>query len=131
MRRILAACLLATPLILSASAFAIEPKDANASAVSQSRQLSTGVEEAKVVFAPSLNIASNAYAQMLPQNAAFVLKLKVDEKGAPQDVQIVKSENAHLDGSMVDYVRQMRFAPAKLDNQAVALDMKLTVVVQH
>jgi len=25
----------------------------------------------------------------------------------------------------------MRFAPAKLDNQAVALDMKLTVVVQH
>ena len=131
MRRILSACLLATPLLLPAAAFAIEPTTANAPLSSNARPVSTGVEEAKIVYSPGLHIASDYYSKLLPQNAEFVLKLKVDAQGNPQDVQVVKSQNAHLDERLLEYVRQCRFAPAKLDNQAVPLSMNLTVVVQQ
>jgi TonB family protein len=127
MRRILAASVLLSPLFLSAAALASQPAtDAPAS----TRPLSTGVKPARVLSAPNVDL-SPAAADTLPYNAEVVLKLNVDENGQAQDVEVVKSPSKYLDAPVAAAVRQARFRPATLDNQPVASDMTLTVVVQH
>jgi len=67
----------------------------------------------------------------LPFDAEVVLKLNVDQNGKAQDVQVIKSPNHYLDGPVATAVRQFKFEPATLDNQPVAADLTLTVVLAH
>jgi TonB family protein len=67
----------------------------------------------------------------LPPSTEVVLTLNVDASGQPQDVQVVKSPNHILDQPVSAAIRQTRFRPAMLDNQPVATDLTLTVVVQQ
>ena len=127
MRRIIAATLLMSPLFLSAAALASQPlTDAPAS----TRPLSTGVVAAQVISTPKIEL-SPAAAEIMPADAEVVLKLNVDEKGLATNVQVLKSPTKYLDGPVADAVRQIRFRPATLDNQAVSSDMTLTVVVKQ
>jgi TonB family protein len=125
MRRILAATVLISPLFLSAAALASQsPSDA----VASTRPLSTGVTPVQIVYTPRIELSPAAAETTVP-NAEVVLKLNVDENGQPQDVQVVKSPNQFLDEPVSAAIRQARFRPAKLDNQPVATDLTLTVVV--
>jgi TonB family protein len=127
MRRILAATILISPLFLSAAALASQSAS---DAVATTRPLSTGVTPVQVVYTPRIELSPSA-AETMPANAEVVLKLNVDADGQPQDVQVVKSPNHFLDEPVSAAIRQARFRPAKLDNQAVATDLTLTVVVQQ
>ena len=127
MRRIIAATILMSPLFLSAAALASQPlTDAPAS----TRPLSTGVVAAQIISTPRIDLTPAAYETM-PYEAEVVLKLNVDEKGLANNVQVLKSPTRYLDGPVADAVRQIRFRPATLDNQAVSSDMTLTVVVKQ
>jgi TonB family protein len=125
MRRILAATVLISPLFLSAAALASQSAS---DAVASTRPLSTGVTPVQVVYTPRIELSSMAAETVLP-NAEVVLKLNVDENGQPQNVQVVKSHNQFLDEPVSAAIRLARFRPAKLDNQPVATDLTLTVVV--
>ncbi|HUD14453.1 MAG TPA: TonB family protein [Terracidiphilus sp.] len=125
MRRILATTVLISPLFLSAAALASQSAS---DAVASTRPLSTGVTPIQVVYTPRIELSSMAAETVLP-NAEVVLKLNVDENGQPQNVQVVKSPNQFLDEPVSAAIRQARFRPAKLDNQPVATDLTLTVVV--
>jgi TonB family protein len=127
MRRILAATVLISPLFLSAAALASQsPSDA----VASTRPRSTGVTPVRVLYTPRIDL-SPTVVEAIPANAQVVLKLSVDENGQPQDVQVVKSPNRFLDEPVSAAIRQARFRPAKLDNQPVATDLTLTVVVEQ
>jgi|SRR5580658_41840 TonB family protein len=125
MRRILAATLLISPLFLSAAAFASQTD-----AAAPTRPLSTGVTPVQILYTPRIDL-SPAAAGTIPANAEVVLKLNVDENGQPQGVEVVKSPNHYLDEPVSAAIRQARFRPAKLDNQPVATDVTLTVVVEQ
>jgi TonB family protein len=129
MRRILAASILLSPLFISAAALASQPVTDD-TASTPTRPLSTGVKPAHVISTANVDLTPAAI-ETLPYGAEVVLKLNVDEKGQPQDIQVVKSPSHYLDGPVADAVKQYRFSPASLDNQPVVTPMTLTVVVQH
>jgi TonB family protein len=129
MRRILAASILLSPLFISAAALASQPVTDD-TASTPTRPLSTGIKPAHVISTTDVNLTPAAL-ETLPYGAEVVLKLNVDEKGQPQDIQVVKSPSHYLDGPVADAVREYRFRPATLDNQPVKTPMTLTVEVQH
>lgn len=129
MRRILTASVLAAPLFLATAAFASSPaEDATLSA--QPRAVSTGVTEPQLLHSASV-IVSPELAGALPADSRVVLKLNVDENGAAQAVQVIKSVNPELNKRVIDAVRQFRWQPATLDKQAVPVALTLNVLVQH
>jgi len=129
MRRILAASLLLSPLFLSAAAVASQPvKDASAS--TQDRPVSTGVIAPNLIHTTDIMVSSDL-ASTFQDDSKFVLKFNLDEQGKPEDIQIINSTNPTLDSEVVDAVRQFRWRPAKLDNQPVATDMVLNVLVKR
>jgi len=127
MRRILAVSVLLTPLFISAAALASQPVT-DASATTSTRPLSTGVKPARVVYSTNVNL-TQAAVETLPFNAEVVLKMNVDENGTAQNVQVIQSPNHFLDVPVATAVRQFKFQPATLDNQPVAADLTLTVVL--
>jgi len=129
LRRILAASVLLTPLFLSAAALASQPVT-DASASTATRPVSTGVKPARLLHSTNVDLTPTA-AETLPFDAEVVLKLNVDENGNAQNVQVIKSPSPVLDAPVAAAVRQFRFRPATLDNQPVATDLTLTVVVAH
>ena len=129
MRRILAASFLVSPLFLTAAAYATQPVT-DAPASTPAHAVSTGVVPAHVLYSPNIDLTPSA-ALLLPYDAQVVLTLNVNEKGQPEDIQVVKSPSHDLDAAVSAAVRQSRFRPATLDNQPMAAPMNLTVVVQH
>ena len=126
MRPTLIASLVLSPLFITAAAFASTPaSDAPASA--PTRQISTGVTPVQVIYSPDVQLSS---AVEVPQDAAVVLQLSVDENGQPHDIKVVKAFSQELEQPVLDAVSKFRFRPAKLDNQAVAMPLNLTVLVQ-
>lgn len=126
MRPTLFASLLLSPLFITAAATASTPaSDAPASA--STRQVSTGVTPAQVIYSPNVQLSS---AVEVPQDAAVVLQLNVDENGQPRDIKVVKAFSQELEQPVLDAVSKFRFRPAKLDNQAIAMPLNLTVLVQ-
>ncbi len=129
MRRILAISILLSPLVFSTAARATPPaSDEIASATT--RPLSTGVKPAHVLSTANPELGSIA-SDSLIANTQVVLTVNVDQNGQPQDVQVVKSPNPLLDEPVAAAVRQFRFSPAILDNQPVASDMTLKIIVQR
>lgn len=129
MRRILAATLLLSPLFLPAAAVASSPvKDASAS--TPTRPVSTGVVAPTLVRSTDV-IVSPDLVQSIRGDSTVVLEVNLDQQGKTGDIQVVKSLNPILDKDVVEAVRQFRWLPAKLDNQAIPTDLMLNVVVQH
>jgi TonB family protein len=76
-------------------------------------------------------MVSTDLAATLQDDSKVVLKLNLDEQGKAGDIQVINSTNPTLDSEVVDAVRQFRWRPAKLDNQPVATDLVLSVVVKR
>ncbi len=129
MRRILAASLLLSPLFLPAAAVASTPA-ADASASTLVRPASSGLTSPRILRTANVHIAPD-FAQAIPALSEVVLKLTVDEKGKAQEVRVIKSASPLLDDRVVQAVQQFRWRPAKLDKQAIPMDMTLNVEVQR
>ena len=130
MRRILAASLLLSPLFLPAAAVASQPVKDDASATTQVRPISTGVTEPSLIHTTDI-IVSPDLAIPFFDESKVVLKLNVDEQGKPADIQVIQSFNPTLNADVIDAVRQFRWRPAKLDNQAVSTALTLNVLVKR
>ena len=129
MRRILAASLLLSPMVFTASAIASQPTTGDAAASTPVVRISTGVTVPQLLQSNTVVIPGDAFDNVIPQPAEVSLTLNVDETGKPQDIQVVKSVNKDLDASVVEAVRKLQWRPGKLDNQAIPVDMTLDVNV--
>jgi len=129
MRRILIASLLLSPVLFVAPAVASQP-GTDAVAATHALRVSTGVTAPEIIRSTRIEISDNPIVRSLPNDEKVVLSLNVDTHGRPNDIQVMKSVNADLDASVVSAVRQFKFAPATLDNQAISMDINLIVDVQ-
>jgi TonB family protein len=94
---------------------------------SQPLRISTGVVWPKLISEPNFKVSS---ADFMGRNLAteqVIVSFTVDESGKPQNVHLAKSVNPVVDERVLKAVRQYRYAPATLDNQKVAADIKLEV----
>jgi TonB family protein len=61
----------------------------------------------------------------------MVVSFRVDEKGAPQNIHLVKSVSPTVDGRVMAAVSQYRFVPGTLDDQNVPVDVNLVINFQQ
>ncbi len=127
MSRMFAASLLLSMLTLSAAAKASTPAD-DATAPTPVR-VSTGVTAPVMLGTPVLTMPAGLSMELLPEGAKVGLALTINEKGEPENIQVVKSYSPFVDGRVVETVSQMHFRPGKIDNQPTAVDMNLVVNV--
>jgi TonB family protein len=130
MRPILSASLLLSPMLFAASAVASQPKT-DAPAATQGVRVSTGITVPAILDSANIRIPANTLDRTLASEAKVVLALNVDEKGNAQNVRILQSANPDLDARVVAAVRQSHFRPAKLDHQAIPVDLNLIINVQR
>lgn len=130
MRRIIAASLLLSPLFIPAAAVASQPVKDDASASTQVRPVSTGVTAPSLVHTTDIIVPEGLNSRLL-DDSMVVLKLNVDEQGKPEDIQVVNTANPTLGADVVDAVRQFRWRPGMLDNQPIATDLTLNVLVKR
>jgi TonB family protein len=127
MRRILVASLLLPSLFLPAAAKASTPVD-DATAPTPVR-ISTGIIAPVLLSSPVLSLPVGFSFDLIPADAQVQLSLTVDEKGQPQNIQVVKSCSPFIDARVIETVSQFHFRPGTIDNQPTAVDLNLTVNV--
>ncbi len=108
-----------------ASESAVAP--ASDAPVAHARRVSTGVTAPKLIAGPQVHVAVSDFPLQTVTGQSAVVAFRVDEKGIPQDVRLVKSVSQAVDSRILAAVREYRFEPAKLDDQSVAMDVNLNV----
>lgn len=96
----------------------------------QPRRISTGVTGPKLLSEPTVNVITADFPTEDLASQHMVVSFRVDEKGTPVNVRLLKSVNQTVDNKVLEAVRQYRFAPATLDEQAVPMDVNLVVNFQ-
>jgi TonB family protein len=94
------------------------------------RRISTGVIAPKLISEPELRLATTDFPTADLATEHMEVSFKVDANGTPQNVHLVKSAGQVVDQRVLEAVRQYRFAPATLDDQAVAMDVNLIINFQ-
>jgi TonB family protein len=128
MRRILASIVLSSITLTAAAATGKPANDADSTSV---RPVSTGVTAPQLVYSTRINIPSSDLPAAFFNNARVVLKFNLDKTGTPQGIQVIQPLSQAIDARVVDAVRKFRWSPAVLNNQTVAIEMNLVVVVQR
>jgi hypothetical protein len=133
MRRVLIASLLSSFALTAAAATSKPLNDASAStpASTDVRPVSTGVTGPQLVYSTKIEIPAEEVPDAFPNPAKVILKISLDQTGSPTAIKIVRPLTQSIDARVVEAVRQFRWSPAVLDNQAIAADMNLIVVVQR
>ncbi len=126
MRRILVTSLLLPSLFFPAAAIASQPVDV-ASASTKQVQVSSGVIAPKLLDSPKVSIPENYTKGTIPADAQVVVALVVDPNGHAQDIRVVKTFSQLWDASVMDAVRQLHFSAGRMNGNAVATPMTLTV----
>ena len=126
MRRILSLSLLASPLLFTAAAVAAPAAAANANPAQV--RISTGVTAPRVISAPEIKIPETLRA-VLTNEPTYKVKLTVTADGKVENAHIISSANHYLDSTVLATVAGYQWAPATLDDQKVAMDVTLDVVV--
>jgi TonB family protein len=67
----------------------------------------------------------------VPPDSEVGLSLKVDTNGKAEDVKVIKGSNPYWDARVVDAIQKSHFRPGTIDNQAIPMDVNLTVVIAH
>jgi len=127
MRRILVASLMLSSLSLPAAAKASTPVD-DATAPTPVR-ISTGVTQPVLIGSPVLSLPQGLAFDMIPSGAQVELSLTVNEKGEPENIQVVKSFSPFIDARVIETVSRFHYRPGTVDNQPTAVDLNLTVNV--
>lgn len=91
------------------------------------RRISTGVTAPKLISNPVVHVALTDFPVENLTNEHVIVGFRVDEKGVPQNVHLLQSVNQAVDARILAAVREYRFEPAKLDEQNVAMDVRLNV----
>ncbi|ERR1039458_3550723 len=125
MRRILATSTLLSSLILPAAAFASTPVD-DATAPTPIH-VSSGVTQPVLVNSAYLDIPQGYSIDAIPADAQVGLAVTINEKGEPENIQVVKSYSKFWDARVVSTVRQFHFKPATVDGEPTPVDMNLTI----
>lgn len=118
----LAPALMAVPAVASAT-----KTDAT---TTQNLRISTGVA-APVLESSAIQIPPGMLSHAFIGEATVVVSLYVDEKGHAESVRVVKSAGQDIDDRVVAGVLHSKFRPARLDNNAIPLEMSLVVRVQR
>ena len=117
-----------SPHALSAAAAA--PPATDITATTRPRRISTGVVAPKLIKGANIEVATSDFATEDLSNQYVVVRLHLDESGTPQNAEILKPVNPTVDSRVLAAVRQYRFSPATLDEQAVPLELDLRVNFQ-
>ena len=88
----------------------------------QTYHIGGGVSAPKVVYAPAAE-----YPKGEKRQGIVVVSLIVDEKGQPQQVQVVHSFASAFDQSAMQAVQQYRFKPGMLQGKPVAVKVHIEV----
>ena len=118
------------PNALTAAAAPAQPIT-DASATAKEIRISTGVTEPKLLKFPSIALSTADFHRQAVGSQKLVLHFQVDEKGVPQNIEVVKSVNQEVDSRMLSAVREYRYEPAKLDGQVVSSDLNLIVSFEN
>jgi TonB family protein len=128
MRRALLATLLSSFTLIAAASPITQMTDASAST---SRPISTGVTSPRLVSTTRVNIPAGVMPAAVGSSTKVVLKVSLDATGSPSSVQVLRSSTPEIDERVVNAVRQFRWTPAVLNNQAIPDELTLTVEVQR
>jgi hypothetical protein len=133
MRRILVTTLLSSFALTAAAATAKPANDASASTpgLSDVRPVSTGVTAPQLVYSTKIELPAEEIPDAFPNPARVVLRLNLDRTGSPNSIQVVQPLTQPIDARVVEAVRQFRWSPAVLDNQAIPASVNLIVMVQR
>jgi TonB family protein len=93
-------------------------------------RVSTGVTPPQILEQSTIQTNRVGFATVL-SGAEIDVKLTVDEKGQPQNVSVVKPVNEAFDAAVISALKQYKFKPAMLDNQPVAMDMNIHVILER
>jgi len=91
------------------------------------RPVSSGVVGPKLITGPAITVATSDFAPRDLASQYVIVHLRVDETGAPHQVEIMKTVNPTVDSRVLAAVRGYRFEPATLDQQAVPMDLDLRI----
>ncbi len=130
MRNLFVAGLLLSPMLLTSAAVASSPKT-DATVATQNRRITTGVSTPEMIDPNSIHVSIADLGHFVPSEGQVVLSLKVDEKGNASHVQVVRPLTPEVNARLVSEVSKAHFRPAKLDNEAVAVDMNLVITVRR
>ncbi len=127
MRPILASTLMLSSMFLTAAAHASTTAD-DATAPTPEVRVSTGVTAPKLARSQSPSKCRTAFPRaFIPADSKLELSFTVDSKGQAENVKVTKSVSPYWDARVVEAVQKSHFKPAKLDDQAVSMDMNLIV----
>ncbi len=90
-------------------------------------RVSTGVIAPKLISEPTVDLSSSGFTSQALASREMVVRLQLDKSGTPQDVQIVKAINPEVDARVITALRQYRFEPAKLNDEAVPMSLDLAI----
>lgn len=91
------------------------------------RRVTTGVTAPKLISEPVVRVSLTDFPTTDLATQHMAVSFRVDEKGIPQNVHLLKSINQSVDARVLAAVREYRFEPAKLDEQAVPMDVNLAI----
>jgi len=128
MRRALVVSLLSSLLLTAAAASNASAQTSDSVKV---RPVSTGVTNPHLVYSTGIEIPATEIPDAFPNPARVVLKISLDQTGSPRAIQVVQPLTQPIDQRVVEAVRQFRWTPAVLDNQAIPASLNLIVMVQR
>ncbi len=126
MRPILASTLMLSSMFLTAAAHASTTAD-DATAPTPEVRVSTGVTAPKLALPITIEMPDGLSRAFIPADSKLELSFTVDSKGQAENVKVTKSISPYWDARVVEAVQKSHFKPAKLDDQAVSMDMNLVV----
>jgi len=126
MRPILAIALMLSSIFLPAAAHASTTAD-DATAPTPEVRVSTGVTAPKLADPINIVMPDGLSRAFIPADTKLELSFTVDSKGKAENVKVTKSVSPFWDARVVEAVQKSHFKPAKLDDQAVSMDMNLIV----
>ncbi|MGC2637453.1 MAG: energy transducer TonB [Acidobacteriaceae bacterium] len=129
MRRILVASMLSS-FALAAAAATTQPTD-NPTPSAAVHRVTTGIAAPQLSTRAIVHIPGDAILDTLPNPAELRVRLDLDASGNATRVQVLNSISPNVDAHVIAAIRQFRWRPAVLDNQAIPLTVNLIVEVQH
>jgi len=149
MRKVIAATLALTPMLLHAQANSpaqtpsnppaslhsklIQPKEFNSSEADHGTvapvRISTGVVAPKLISTVQIESDSDR-TSAFPVERTTKVAMTVDATGKPSDLKIVQSINPVMDQNVLAAVSKYRFTPGTLDGQPTSVPVNLEVVLR-
>ena len=130
MRRILVVSMLSSCVLVAAAATAHPTY--HASAPDAQTRVTTGVAAPQITSRVTVvHIPNDPALDTYPNPARMLIQVNLDQAGTPTEFHVLQSISPKVDAHVVEAVRQFRWRPAMLDNQAIPLTVNLSVEVEH